>query len=288
MNDWPGQNPHEFDEPFPFEANEPADDHAPIAGDDIADHAIPDDVVDAFLRDTDPDASSADSIDDFFATQRAVDALRRPVTTPDHTSEILDAVARQRGWLSAPARRRVVVGRYAAAGLLLGLVAGALISQRLAPDALEFVDRPTPVTDFVESGTEFRANAAGTFDDIGKVLGIIPTEPVAEPPASNNESSIVVSITSTEARTDDESFVRQLNGRIATMTISDPRFPVGDLPPGITIVRLVEQNAGCDDGPEASSAVGSVNPEVHCRYTWSGPFEPPAETHEDLLESISR
>ena len=275
MQDRPDHDDRGFeDDPFRF-----SEDDVFRGGADEGEHAIPDDLVDDFLRETEPQSSDEESIREFFAFQRAVHALRRPVATPDHTQEILDAVARQRGWLTSRGRRRVVVGRYAAAGLLMGLCAGVLISQRMAPGSLSLVDRPTPMTDFVRSGTELRANAADTFDDIGQILGILPSQP-----GMSADGNWV------EAPADMPGMSHSVTGRIARMTVSDPAelesITLNGLQPGITILHITRQAEATV--MTAPPRISIVNPGIDSRYTWSGFLAPAADTHEDLLESISR
>lgn len=122
---------------------------------------IPDDAVDALL---DGELTRADSAKLFrqlmgrpdeakriAETERALEAMRRPVACPDFTKRVLNEIDRQRSWLPSGGVKRVMVWRAAAAVAFLALVAGGFVARRIAPEATTLVDRPAPVSDLARA-----------------------------------------------------------------------------------------------------------------------------------------
>ncbi|MEC9372399.1 MAG: hypothetical protein VYC34_01080 [Planctomycetota bacterium] len=146
------------------------------------------DAVDAFFdRELRPDSARAlfDALradplarEEFDATQRALDDLRRPVAAPDLSSSILSTVGRRRPWLPGRLRRVVVAGRYAAAACFLGLLSAAFVAERYNPEVFNVTNEPAPVAELItETGQEARQG----FEQIQ--ASVASLKPVAERPA---------------------------------------------------------------------------------------------------------
>lgn len=158
------------------------DDSGP--GDSPARHEqIPEDIVDAFFdgeleRDrsaelfeslrNDPEAAK-----DIAWTMRAIDALRRPVASPDLRGRILARAGLARGgWVHRRERRWVTGGRIAAAVLVVGAVALGFTAQRLAPPGLVTGQEPAPL---VELARSVPTETAGVFAAVnGAVTDLRP------------------------------------------------------------------------------------------------------------------
>lgn len=130
-----------------------------------------------------------------------VDSIARPVSAPDLTSRILGETARRtRGgaWISGRARMWVRVGRLAAAACLLLVLGVVLVARRNAPE--RFLDRPTPLTKVVESGSVGTADALrgvasafGVAKDTARRLGAeAANRPLITTRASDQGSSYAV------------------------------------------------------------------------------------------------
>lgn len=130
-----------------------------------------------------------------------VDSIARPVSSPDLTAKILGETARRtRGgaWTSGRARMWVSVGRLAAAACLLLVLGVVLIARRNAPE--RFIDRPTPLTAVVESGSVETADAlrgvASALDvakDTARRLGVeAASRPLITTHANDQGSSYAV------------------------------------------------------------------------------------------------
>lgn len=133
---------------------------------------IPDHVIDSFL---DGDLRREDSARlfsalrsdpaaarDLVGMQRAIDALRRPVPSPDFSARILAEVGRRKGWLNWSQRRAVWHGRVAAAALLLLLLGGVYVGQRVAPEVTIAGQRPAPINELARAVPTESADAART------------------------------------------------------------------------------------------------------------------------------
>lgn len=112
---------------------------------------------------------------DFAETEALVEALRRgPACAPDFTAGVLAEAERRsagRAWLDAPARRRVRLGRLAAAAALLLALTGGLLLRRSAPE--RFSDRPAPLSALIADGRAGASSAAtsvaGVFESARSV-----------------------------------------------------------------------------------------------------------------------
>ena len=116
---------------------------------------IPDELVDAFfdgeleedesrafIRELRNDAPTAKKV---VSLNSALEALRRPVSTPDFTASVLDEVDGRSPLLSGREFKLLAHWRAAAAVLMLGLITAAFTTQRLAPGAT-FTAQDAPVT----------------------------------------------------------------------------------------------------------------------------------------------
>ncbi|MEM8834571.1 MAG: hypothetical protein AAGD00_02010 [Planctomycetota bacterium] len=79
---------------------------------------------------------------DAVMTRRALESLRRPVSTPDLSGSILDALDGKRPMQGGDVIGRLRVWRYAAAAALLLMVAGAFTVQRMSPEVTHLVGTP--------------------------------------------------------------------------------------------------------------------------------------------------
>jgi len=133
---------------------------------------IPDHVIDSFL---DGDLRREDSAKlfsalrndpsaarDLVGMQRAIDALRQPVPSPDFSAKILAEVGKRKGWLNWSQRRAVWHGRVAAAALLLLLLGGVYVGQRVAPEVTIAGQRPAPINELARAVPTESADAART------------------------------------------------------------------------------------------------------------------------------
>ncbi len=133
---------------------------------------IPDHVIDSFL---DGDLRREDSAKlfsalrqdpgaarDLVGMQRAIDALRQPVPSPDFSASILAEVGKRKGWLNWSQRRAVWHGRVAAAALLLLLLGGVYVGQRVAPEVTIAGQRPAPINELAHAVPTESADAART------------------------------------------------------------------------------------------------------------------------------
>lgn len=109
---------------------------------------------------------------DAVMTRRALEALRRPVSTPDLSGSILDALDGKRPLEHGDVIGRLRVWRYAAAAALLLMVAGAFTIQRMSPEVTHLVgtpeDRPmgTLAATLPEVTEEATRNVLRAVDDI--------------------------------------------------------------------------------------------------------------------------
>lgn len=136
---------------------------------------IPDAMIDAFL---DGDLKREDSAKLFSALrqdptaakelvgmQRAIDALRQPVSSPDLSSRILSQIGQRKGWMNWSQRKLVWRGRIAAAGLLLVLMAGVYVGQRAAPEITLAGQQPAPINELAAAVPDETADAARAVRD---------------------------------------------------------------------------------------------------------------------------
>jgi len=133
---------------------------------------IPDHVIDSFLdgelrREDSARLFSALRQDpgaarDLVGMQRAIDALRQPVPSPDFSARILAEVGKRKGWLNWSQRRAVWHGRIAAAALLLLLLGGVYVGQRVAPEVTIAGQRPAPINELARAVPTESADAART------------------------------------------------------------------------------------------------------------------------------
>jgi hypothetical protein len=139
---------------------------------------IPDELVDRFfdreLDDTgragfmsrlDDDARACEHV---AKTNRFLTLLKRGVRAPDLTDSILDRVDHLRGFVPPKERKLIRFGRIAVAAMLFGVIAGAVIVQRRAPEVVELAGMPTPVRDVAraaakEADTLFRTASPAQF-----------------------------------------------------------------------------------------------------------------------------
>lgn len=120
----------------------------------------PDELIDAYFdRELAPEteaqfarrlARDADLAMRFAESEEAVEAIGRPIQTPDLSSQILAEVGRRRGWIGARLQRLVSVGRVAIAAAILLALAVTLTVRRLTPDAAIFPQAPTPIADVAD------------------------------------------------------------------------------------------------------------------------------------------
>lgn len=170
----------------------PGPQHDPFPRDPLADPEtglrIPESQIDAML---DGDLTRDQSRDMFrrlmgdpvagrelAQTEAALEALRRPVTSPDFTRRILNEVDRRRAWLPAGGVRKLTAWRLAAAIALLGVLAGGFALQRTAPRAVALVDQPAPITDLARAVSY---EAAGVFTPVQQTVRSIRAELMPTP-----------------------------------------------------------------------------------------------------------
>lgn len=125
---------------------------------------IPDELVDrffdrelddagraGFMRRLDDDAGACERV---AKTNRFLTLLRRGVRAPDLTDSILDRVDHLRGFVPPRERKLVRFGRLAVAAMLFGVIAGAVVVQRRAPEVVELAGMPTPVRDVARAAAK--------------------------------------------------------------------------------------------------------------------------------------
>lgn len=128
---------------------------------DPSEGPIPDDLVDrffdrelddsgraGFMRRLDDDHRACERV---ARTNRFITLLRRGVRAPDQTNSILDRVDHLRGFVAPSQRRLVRFGRVAVAAMLFGVIAGAVVVQRRAPEIVELAGMATPVRDMASA-----------------------------------------------------------------------------------------------------------------------------------------
>lgn len=178
-----------------FPASNPFPD--PARQDDLGPGKIPDHLVDQFFdgelsRDESSRLFSALSADaaaarDLVRTQRAIDALRQPVRTPDLSRAILARVNERRPLLTRRSVRRVHAGRLAAALAFLGVVAGAFLVQRFSPQVTRLgPDQPAPLANLSAGFAEDTAEALTTMRLTAQAIGTtavsaLPSSGASEP-----------------------------------------------------------------------------------------------------------
>ncbi len=141
-----------------------ADTNNPFLPEDRADGPIPDELVDrffdrelddsaraGFMRRLDDDTRACERV---AKTNRILTMLRRGVGAPDLSDSILDRVDRVRGFVPPSQRKLVRFGRLAVAAMLFGVIAGAVIVQRRAPEVMELAGMPTPVRDVARAAAD--------------------------------------------------------------------------------------------------------------------------------------
>ncbi len=158
-------------DPSKFGPFDPMDPAGLPAGPSDVDPPIPDDLVDQFFdREISPAdrARLAGALDEnagvcerMARMSRAISMMRRGVRAPDQSEQILDRVDRLRGFVPANRRPFVRLGRLAVAAAMFGVIAGAVIVRRQAPEIVDIGGERTLVRD-VASAAE--REAAGVTD----------------------------------------------------------------------------------------------------------------------------
>lgn len=149
-----------------------AETNNPSLPEDPSDGPIPDELVDrffdrelddssraGFMRRLDDDARAAERV---AKTNRILTMLRRGVGAPDLSNSILDRVDQARGFVAPSQRKYVRFGRLAVAAMLFGVITGAVIVQRRAPEVMELAGMPTPVRDVARAAAD-EADALARF-----------------------------------------------------------------------------------------------------------------------------
>lgn len=150
---------------------------------------IPDELVDAFFDGELEDDESRDFIRELrndaptakkvVSLNSALEALRRPVSTPDFTGSVMDEVEGRTPWLSG--REFALLGhwRAVAAVCVLCLITAAFVTQRVAPGTT-FVTQDAPVTRLTET-IPGAANGIGySFDASFNAAQQLVLEPARE------------------------------------------------------------------------------------------------------------
>lgn len=168
-----GRSSQPFDHDDLFSMPEPSGKGRSPRNADCGEGGIPDELVDAFFDDRMDTRQTEvffrrlqhrpDKAREVVGMQRALEALRRPVRSPDFSRSILNEVDRRRRWLHPGMLRRIGAARIAAAAALLLVVGGVYVAQRIAPDATRLTAREAPLGDFVQAVS---VDAAGAFDSI--------------------------------------------------------------------------------------------------------------------------
>ncbi|MCA9294257.1 MAG: hypothetical protein KDA20_10625 [Phycisphaerales bacterium] len=146
---------------------------------------VPDELIDAVL-DGSADiehsrtlfkqlSQSPDAAREVASTQRAIEALRSPVRTPDLSGRVLGELARRHGFTTPAMRRQVWMRRVAAAAALVVVVGGAFAVQRFVPEAATLLPQATPVSDVVAAVPEPTTQIAGFKARITCGLDDLPT-----------------------------------------------------------------------------------------------------------------
>ncbi len=156
------------------------------------DDRIPDELVDAFfdgdldeqdsrefIRDLRKDATTAKHV---VSTNSALEALRRPVPTPNFTSSILNAIDEKTPWLSGREFARVPHWRAVAAVGFLSLITAAFVTQRVAPGA-SFAAQDAPLTQITQSMPDAASEIGLTLNASFTAAQQFVTEPLPEPEA---------------------------------------------------------------------------------------------------------
>lgn len=151
-----------------------------------APESIPDALIDAFFDEELPREKSAA----FFAalrrdgraardvawTQRALDALRRPVRSPDLTRAVLSKVGRKRGWVSESDRLWIRVARYSVAAVVLLTVAGVFVIERVLPRSAIMGDEAA-LTELAASMPDDAQRVGAAIGAMGLVQTGLPVQP---------------------------------------------------------------------------------------------------------------
>ncbi|MBX3366437.1 MAG: hypothetical protein KF912_03885 [Phycisphaeraceae bacterium] len=138
----------------------PSDESNPL-NPEIPEGPIPEELVDrffdreldgedrtGFIRRLDADPKACEHV---AKTNRFLTLLRRGVRTPDLSESILERVDSVRGFVPPAERRLIRFGRLAVAAMLFGVIAGAVVVQRRAPQVVELAGPPTPVRDIARA-----------------------------------------------------------------------------------------------------------------------------------------
>ena len=141
------------------------------------------------------------ALDEVSDVRRMVQQMRQPAgQTPDLTFAVMDQLDQSSGFLSPRLRRRVKVGRLAAAAVVLVGLLGVTIAQRSAPDRFRVRDVATPVADFSDAlrqdsveGRQRIADAMTTLAtaDSARVFSTLPSDGIASDRAINHGSSMI-------------------------------------------------------------------------------------------------
>lgn len=154
-----------------------------VPGDDHGPGRIPDHLVDRFFdRElTGAEASalfeqlagSPGTARDMVRTQRALDALRRPVHAPDLSRSILDRVHRHSPLLTRRQVRHVRLGRLASAAALVLVIAGAFVMQRMHPRVAGLgLVPPSPMGELAASVPADATDAINTLRETARAVRV--------------------------------------------------------------------------------------------------------------------
>ncbi len=161
---------------------------------------IPDHLVDRFF---DRELTRAESASLFEAlrsdpaaareivgTQRAIDALRQPLKTPDLSRSILARVDRHSPLLTRRSVRHVRVGRLVSAACLLLIIAGAFIAQRTHPQVVNLGgERPAPVADLASNLSGDTADAVNTLRQTARAVTVTALSQASPASAAAGQAS---------------------------------------------------------------------------------------------------
>jgi hypothetical protein len=169
-------------DPSKFDPFDPIDPLGGPSGAADADPPIPDELVDRFFdREISPEdrARLAGALDEnagvcerMARISRAISMMRRGVRAPDQSEQILDRLDRIRGFVPASHRPFVRLGRLAVAAAMFGVIAGAVIVRRQAPEIVEIGGERTLVRDVARAAER---EAAGVTD-LARVVRAWPRE----------------------------------------------------------------------------------------------------------------
>ena len=176
---------------------------------------VPDELIDAVLDGGMEGESSKrlfselielpDAAREVASTQRAIDALKAPVRTPDMATRVLNQVGRCHGFTNTTERRHAWWGRVAAAAALVVTVGGAFAVQRFAPNAASLVEQPTPVGDLVAAVPEPGSQLAGFRAQLTCGLDELPVlAALAQPVKVACDVEVVATASDASASADDE------------------------------------------------------------------------------------